>query len=200
MISIERYAGTSNPDEIDGSEADDSLLRGLGGDDNIRGHGGNDLLEGGGGADNIQGGEGNDMIVGGPGADILDGGPGNADVLSYLGALSPVTVSLLTGTGTRGDANGDTLSNFEILMGSGLPREEGSIFESGDILEGSDDGETIFGMDGADEIRGMGGDDIIHGNHPEAEGSLRIGYDADKIMVAPAGPNLGEGDNENSMV
>jgi Ca2+-binding RTX toxin-like protein len=197
LISIERYAGTSNADEIDGSEGDDSLLRGLGGDDNIRGHGGNDLLEGGGGADNIQGGEGNDMIVGGPGGDILDGGPGNADIVSYLGALSPVTVSLLTGTGTRGDANGDTLSNFEILMGSGLPREEGSVFESGDILEGSDNGETIFGMDGADEIRGMGGDDIIHGNHPDAEGSLRIGYDADKIHGGSGNDQIfGEGDND----
>ncbi|HUS36601.1 MAG TPA: calcium-binding protein, partial [Verrucomicrobiae bacterium] len=197
LISIERYAGTGNDDTIDGSEGNDSLLRGLAGNDSIRGHGGDDLLEGGSGDDHVEGGEGNDMIVGGPGADILDGGPGNADVLSYLGALSPVTVSLLTATGTRGDANGDILSNFEILMGSGLPHEEGPVFVSGDVLEGSDNGETIFGMDGADEIRGMGGDDIIHGNHPDAEGSLKIGFDADKINGGAGNDQIfGEGDND----
>lgn len=197
LISIERYAGTGNNDEIDGSEGNDSLLRGLAGNDNIRGHGGDDLLEGSGGDDNVQGGEGNDMIVGGSGADILDGGPGNADVLSYLGALSPVSVSLLSATGSRGDANGDTLSNFEILMGSGLPREEGPVFVSGDVLEGSDNGELIFGMDGADEIRGMGGNDVIHGNHPDAEASLKIGFDADKINGGAGNDQIfGEGDND----
>jgi Ca2+-binding RTX toxin-like protein len=196
LISIERYAGTGHADEMDGSEGNDSLLRGLAGNDNIRGHGGDDLLEGGSGDDNVQGGAGNDMVNGGSGADILDGGPGN-DILSYLGSLTPVTVSLLTSTGTRGDANGDTLSNFEVLMGSGLPHEEGPALISGDILEGSDNGETIFGMDGTDEIRGMGGNDIIYGNHPDAEGSARLGFDADKINGGAGNDQIfGQGDND----
>jgi Ca2+-binding RTX toxin-like protein len=83
--------------------------------------------------------------------------------------------------GTRGDALGDVLTNFEILMGSGLPKESTSIFLSGDDLQGSNNGERIYGMDGADTIHGMGGSDIIYGNHPDSSGSLQPGYDADKI-------------------
>jgi len=180
LISIERYEGTTHDDTMDGSEGDDSLLRGNAGNDTIRGHGGSDQLEGGEGSDTIEGGAGNDMVNGGPGADILDGGSG-IDILSFLGAESPITASLLTGTGTRGDALGDVYSNFEILMGSGLPKEPGSFNLSGDILEGSDNADIIYGMDGADTIYGAGGNDVIYGNHPDAVGSLKPGYDADKI-------------------
>lgn len=181
LISIERYAGTMHADTLDGSEGDDTLLRGLGGNDTIRGHGGIDVLEGGSGDDNIEGGAGQDLINGGVGADRLDGGDGE-DTLSYLGAFEPVTISLLTGTGTRGDANGDVVSGFEILMGSGLPKDQAtSPLLSGDTLEGSDNVDLVFGMEGADTIRGMGGNDVLHGNHPDAGPSLDPGFDDDTI-------------------
>lgn len=180
LISIERYAGTHHADTIDGSEGPDSLLRGEGGNDTIRGHGGNDVLEGSGGDDTVEGGAGDDLILGGSGADMLDGGPGS-DVLSYLGAQSPVTISLLTGLGTRGDADGDVVTDFEVLIGTGLPREPGPAFASGDVLEGDDGTNVIYGMDGADVIRGMGGDDVLYGNHPDLLGVQRPGYDADRI-------------------
>jgi Ca2+-binding RTX toxin-like protein len=178
--SIERYQGSAHNDTIDGSDGADSLLHGSSGNDTVRGHGGGDLVDGGDGDDLVDGGAGNDMLVGGPGADQLDGGEGS-DIASYLGAKSPVSVSLLNGTGTRGDALGDTLTHIEILMGSGLPDEFGSALVSGDMLEGGDGDDTIYGMDGADEIRGSGGNDILWGNHPDIPGAPRLGYDDDEI-------------------
>ena len=53
------------------------------------------------------------------GADALDGGTGT-DAADYSGSAAGVTVDLATGTGTGGDAEGDTLSGIENLLGSGL--------------------------------------------------------------------------------
>ncbi len=180
LVSIERYKGTAHADTIDGSESSDSLLHGEAGEDLLRGHAGDDLLEGGTGGDSLEGGDGHDMLVGGPGADGLEGGAGN-DIASYLGAETPVSVSLATGTGTRGDAQGDTLAGIETLMGSGLPKEPGPGLASGDILEGGEGPETFFGMDGSDSLRGGDGDDVLYGNHPDIPGIHRPGFDDDGI-------------------
>jgi Ca2+-binding RTX toxin-like protein len=186
LISIERYEGTSHDDTLDGSDGPDSLLAGSDGNDVIRGHGGSDLLEGGKGDDTLEGGADDDMLVGGPGADHLDGGTG-VDTVSYLGAESPVTVSLLTGLGTRGDALGDVLTNFEILVGSGLPKDPN--IPTGDILEGSDNADVIHGMGGADTIHGAGGNDVIYGDnniipgdYSEITAELIVGTDNDKLF------------------
>jgi Ca2+-binding RTX toxin-like protein len=206
LISIERYRGTKFNDVMDGSEGDDQLLHGDGGNDVIRGHGGNDLLDGGPGNDTIEGGTGDDHIIGGPGADALDGGPGT-DTLSFLLAEGPVTASLLTGFGSRGEAFGDTYANFEIIVGSGLPRSSGvPIFgvpaeETGDILHGDHGPNIIYGMDGADEIHGHGGDDILYGNHPDSPESALLpyfpGFEADKIYGGDGNDILyGHGDDD----
>jgi Ca2+-binding RTX toxin-like protein len=206
LISIERYRGTRLNDTMDGSEGDDQLIHGDGGDDIIRGHGGNDLLNGGPGEDTIDGGTGDDHIIGGPGIDALDGGPGT-DTLSFLLAESPVTASLLTGLGSRGEAFGDTYANFEIIVGSGLPRSSGvPIFgvpaeETGDILHGDNGPNTIYGMDGTDEIYGHGGDDILYGNHPENPESALLpyfpGFEADKIFGGDGNDTIyGHGDDD----
>ncbi len=179
--SIERYKGSSHNDTFDGSESADSLLHGGAGNDTVRGHGGDDQLEGGTGDDALLGGGANDLLVGGTGADSLDGGAGN-DIASYLGAESPVSVSLQTATGTRGDALGDTLANMEALMGSGLPKTEVPAIFSGDVLEGNDGDNIVYGMDGADDILGGGGNDTLWGNHPDIPGAPRTGYDNDDIV------------------
>jgi Ca2+-binding RTX toxin-like protein len=199
LVSIERYQGSDLNDQMDGSEGNESLLHGGNGDDVIRGHGGADLLDGGFGVDNIDGGEGDDFVLGGPDADSLNGGPGT-DTLSYLntnplpngGTESPVTVSLLTGLGTAGHANGDVISSFEILIGSELPGGLGAI---GDVLEGSHQPETIYGMDGSDEIRGQGGNDILYGNHPDSPLPKMAGTDRDTLSGGEGGDQLyGHGD------
>ncbi len=188
LISIERYKGTSHEDTMDGSEGND-FLNGLSGNDTIRGHGGDDQLEGGSGDDQLFGGGGNDYLSGGPGADHLDGGPG-IDIASYLGAESPVTASLETGIGTRGDALGDTLTGIEILMGSGLPKEIPTPNFSGDILEGGPGNDIIYGMAGNDTLRGGGGNDILYGHHPDISTFTPEGYDDDKLYGGPGNDTL----------
>ena len=203
LVSIERYRGSRFPDVMDGSEGDDLLLHGDENDDLIRGHGGADLLIGGKGGDTIEGGNGDDHIIGGPDPDTLDGGPG-IDTLSFLDAAFPVNASLLTGTGTKAEANGDTYTGFEILVGSGLPMEpEIEGFPngpelSGDILHGDHGPNTVFGMDGADEIHGHGGNDILYGNHPDSPLSEKAaGFEADSIFGGDGDDILhGHGDTD----
>ena len=190
QLSIERYKGSPFADIIDGSEGFDGLLSGGDGDDTIRGHGGADLIEGGSGDDSLLGGAGNDLMIGGHGADVLDGGDG-IDTLSYLapGILAlppgmvgePVTVNLATGQGTRGDAAGDGVAHFEILLGSGVPQGATSPAFTGDDLTGSDQGESIHGMGGADLIRGGGGNDLLYGDTAQSDGPIMAGFDADTI-------------------
>jgi Ca2+-binding RTX toxin-like protein len=206
LLSIERYRGSPFPDLMDGSDGDDQLIDGDRGNDILRGHDGRDLLMGGPGEDTIEGGDGDDQVMGGPGADNLDGGPGT-DTLSFLLAETPVSASLLTGVGLRGEAFGDTYANFESLVGTGLPKTSGvpefgiPAEESGDLLHGDHGPNTIYGMDGADEIHGHGGDDILYGNHPDSPESklqpILPGFEADKILGGDGNDTLhGHGDDD----
>lgn len=78
---------------------------------------GDDILLGGGGNDTLLGGDGNDVLIGGQGTDVLNGGDGT-DTASYLGSSSGVSINLATGTGSGGDAHGDTLFSIEAVIGS----------------------------------------------------------------------------------
>ena len=99
-----------------------------GGNDAISGGSGDDLIEGGDGADTLTGGTGNDtistggqndLIEGGAGADI-DGGDGNDTIICNSAAI---TVSLTSGLGTGGEAEGDRLSNIENITGGNQGRQ-----------------------------------------------------------------------------
>lgn len=206
LISIERYKGSGFADVIHGSEGFDGLLNGDAGNDLIHGHGGDDLIEGGPGDDTLFGDTGNDLINGGTGADTMDGGSG-MDTLSYLSpapalpvgvVLEPVTVNLQTGLGSRGEAAGDVVSGFEILIGSGVPAGVSHPGGSGDDLTGSDNPEKILGMGGTDLIHGGGGNDVLHGDTPDAtSGSILTLFDADTIY-GDAGDDqiFGQSDND----
>jgi Ca2+-binding RTX toxin-like protein len=76
--------------------------------DEIRAYGGNDTIFGLGGTDDI---------LGGAGADYIDGGAG-VDYSEYYDSSEGVLVSLVTGQGFGGTAEGDTLVNIENLWGS----------------------------------------------------------------------------------
>ena len=73
--------------------------------------------------DNINGGGGNDIINGGAGVDIIDGGAGE-DTLDYRGSDAGVTMTLPKSDKSYfedvsgGDAEGDTIRDFEIIFGS----------------------------------------------------------------------------------
>ena len=108
-----------------GSQGDDTLtgnagnnhLYGRGGNDTLYGLAGNDTLYGHEGDDTLNGDDGDDTLDGGDGADALDGGDGS-DTADYSGSNAGVIVSLATGAGAGGHAQGDTLTNIENVIGS----------------------------------------------------------------------------------
>ena len=92
------------------------------------------------------------MIEGGIGEDALDGGAGS-DTVSYKNSEQKVVVNLGTNENSGGDAEGDTLLNFENIIGS----------KGDDTLTGDDGDNVLEGGAGRDLIRGGAGDDILQG-------------------------------------
>ncbi|MBO9557869.1 MAG: calcium-binding protein [Caulobacter sp.] len=153
--------GTAGPDHLIGG-VDDDVINGLGGDDTLEGLGGNDQ---------INGASGNDYLYGGAGADALDGGA-DFDLARYDGSLAGVTVDLTTGTGVGGEAQGDTLSAIEGLVGSGF----------NDVLKGNNLGNILYGLGGDDSLYGVSDTDIQVGG-PDA---LNGGDGNDHLFVSLA--------------
>ena len=167
LTHIENLLGSAGDDQLSG-DAGANRLRGLGGNDTLSGGAGNDilmgragadvldggdgndLLTGGAGDDRLAGGDGNDLFNGGAGADMLDGGEG-ADLASYLLSTEGVTVSLATGRGTGGEADGDRLTRIENLDGS----------DHDDRLSGDVWANRFLGRGGNDTLTGGAGADVF---------------------------------------
>lgn len=107
-------------------------------------------VSGGSGIDTILLGAGDSTITGGAGGDTIDGGAG-IDTVAYNTSGSGVTVNLLTGAASRGDAQGDHISNVENVMGT--------IYK--DVLTGNDGNNVLNGLVGTDTLIGNGGDDTL---------------------------------------
>src|SRR3990172_2591724 len=160
--------GLGGGDIIHGGTGNDDIFGDLGftnppgpGGDDLFGDAGNDILRGEGGDDELEGGADADQLLGGDGDDTA----------SYEESPFGVTVSLVTGTGSGGDAAGDTLSSIENLKGSG----------EADMLIGNDLNNNLNGMEGADTLQGglgndfyqvLGGDDVIVENAGEGHDVL----------------------------
>ena len=89
----------------------------------------------------ITGNGGNNTLAGLGGADALDGSLGT-DTATYAASAIAVNVSLATGLGHGGDAEGDTLVNIENLTGSSLD----------DTLEGNGGSNVLAGGAGTDTV------------------------------------------------
>ncbi len=152
------------------------------GDDTLNGGEGNDMLYGGKGDDILNGGDGDDTLDGGPGADMLDGGPGS-DTASYEHSATAVLVRLHDASAVRlGDAQGDTLTGIEHLIGS----------PHNDILAGDGGDNRLEGGDGNDDLYGgpAGGDDMMLGGN----GDDRIfGGRGNDTLIGGAGSDLLKG-------
>ncbi|MGO1078659.1 calcium-binding protein [Inquilinus sp. CA228] len=147
QISNGDFTGLANSlfagnDSQTGSQKGDALY-GLAGNDTLSGLAGNDTLEGR---------VGNDVLRGGAGADVLDGGAG-IDTASYYTSSVRVSVSLTTGMGSGGEAQGDTLSGIENLSGS----------QGSDTLTGNSRANVLQGWNGNDALTGAGGTDMLTG-------------------------------------
>jgi hypothetical protein len=101
-------------------------------------------------ANALDGGAGDDILIGGAGADSLIGGTG-INTASYAGAASAVNASLTAGTGTLGDANGDTFSGVQNLTGS----------DFNDTLTGDANANVLIGGLGNDTLSAANGNDTL---------------------------------------
>lgn len=126
------------------TEFDDRVI-GAGNAETMVLYSGNNVAYGLSGADDLQGGWDSDRLVGGAGADKLSGG-GGYDWAYYHTSPAGVTVGLAGGTGTGGEAQGDTLSGIEAIYGS----------IRDDALTGDDFPNTLLGNTGADRLAGGG--------------------------------------------
>ena len=165
------FAGISN---LFGSDGNDSLT-------------GNDFtndLYGGDGNDTLDGGGASDRLFGGAGADTLTGGAG-IDAVLYTGSSAGVTVSLVAGaTNTGGEAEGDTITEVENLVGS----------VHDDTLTGDDGVNSIQGGAGVDTINGGGGNDTLNG---AAGGDTINGGEGNDQVFAGDGDDTINGDAGN---
>ncbi|NJO55091.1 MAG: cadherin-like domain-containing protein, partial [Rhodospirillales bacterium] len=141
LSGIEQVIGSAFGDMLTGDDGDNAFLGGAG----------NDTVNGGGGSDWLLGDAGNDNLIGDAGADTLIGGAG-IDTAVYSTSGAGVAVNLATGRGSGGDAEGDTLSEIEQVIGSGYD----------DTLTGDDGNNAFLGGAGNDTINGGGGNDVIY--------------------------------------
>jgi Ca2+-binding RTX toxin-like protein len=134
--------GTGAPDIIHGSNAQDEIW-GLASNDRLYGEAGDDVL------------------VGGTGADYLHGGAG-FDTASYSSSSAGVVVSLITNSAAYGDAQGDTFTYIENLIGS--YHADTLIGHNGaNVIDGGSGNDTLAGYGADDTLRGEDGNDILDG-------------------------------------
>ena len=120
--------------------------------DTLGGSAKDDWIWGGGGADTLNGSGGGDRLEGGSGADTLHCGT-EEDIVSYRASAAGVTVDLMAGTFSGGDAQGDRESDCETLYGS----------DHNDTLRGKAGTGHLSGYDGDDVLEGRGGDESLYG-------------------------------------
>ena len=178
---IENYVGGAGSDTVIGNTVA-NRLEGRTGNDTLYGHHGTDTLNG--GADD-------DHLHGAAGADTLNGGPGD-DTAYYTNSSVGVLVRLHDARAVKfGDAEGDTLTSIEHLIGSDYNdtlAEDGedNILEGrggDDVLYGGPAGgdDTMSGGNGDDRIFGGRGDDTLTGG--EGNDVLKGGPGEDMLLV-----------------
>lgn len=182
--NFENATTGSGNDIITGNAADNTIDLGAG----------NDEAHGGGGIDILRGNEGDDILDGGSGADALDGGEG-IDTASYETSASGVTVDLRGASGWGvygGDAEGDTLTNIENLIGSDhadtfVGDTTNNVIWGGagnDSLHGWSGNDTIYGGDGNDTLHGNAGNDTLLG---DAGNDTLRGFEGADTLIGGAG-------------
>ena len=201
---VENVIGSPRGDTIHGDDGPNKLWGGAGAD-TLNARNGDDIIDGGPGGDDIDGGahyveeivvperiipavtreeeiEGSRVII------ILQprmvipgytipGRQGEGDTVTYENSDAGVRVSLATGRGEDGDAEGDRLSNVEHLVGSG---HDDRLFGDGGAnrLSGGDGDDKIVAGLGDDRVEGGAGADTMDG---DAVSATESGYAAAQV-------------------
>jgi Ca2+-binding RTX toxin-like protein len=172
---IENLTGSGFDDHLEGN-ASGNVLLGLAGADALGGGNGADLLDGGLGNDRLFADSGDDILRGGPGADTLAGSDGT-DLVTYFGTAIGVKVNLEAGTGSDGEAQGDTYGDIENVNGG----------KGGDFIIGNAGANVLNGFEGSDVLNGGAGRDTLIGGTAGdvfavvAVGDSAVGANADRI-------------------
>ncbi len=124
--------------------------------------------------DTLNGGDGDDVLMGRYGGDVLNGGAG-VDTLSYSNSLTGVDVRLFSGLALGGEANGDTYSGIENIIGTATRTDTLAGDDNANFIWGGGGNETITGRDGSDRLFGEAGNDTL------------LGGAADDVLVGGAG-------------
>jgi len=93
-----------------------------------------------------------DTFIGTSAVDSFDGNLGS-DTVNYSASSSAINVDLDSLPPSGGDADGDTLTSIENIIGTGYD----------DQLRGGNEDNTFFGGNGDDTLKGRGGNDILNG-------------------------------------
>ena len=152
-------------ESIIGSDYSSDTLTGSALANRLSGQTGDDTLDGGGGDDLLRGGVGADTLVGGAGSDTASYYTLSHDPTTHIGVL----VSLVSGTGSGREAQGDTLFGIENLSGS----------QANDSLYGNAAANVLQGWWGTDELIGRAGKDTLTG-----------GGDPDRFVYAALGDSV----------
>ena len=195
---IERIDLGLGNDSVTGGAGNDWVFGGSG-NDTLLGEAGNDILDGGAGSDRLEGGDGNDTLTSGLGSDTLVGGAG-IDTADYSASAETIDINLTAGTGGGGDAQGDSLSEIEVILGSAFyDNVVGSAAAETLVGNGGDD--NLFGHGGADQLEGGTGNDYLVGDvqGDAAGGSDTIfgGSGNDTLIGAEGADSLYGGDDND---
>ena len=144
-------------DKVFGGEGNDEIYTGAGddeisggeGDDVIYGGDGNDIIDGGSGTNQLSGEEGDDIFIAGSGVDIIDGGNG-FDTISYANSSEAININLSNNEISGGDAENDTITSIENVIGSNFDDE----------IIGNSESNILNGKIGNDILQGGLGSDI----------------------------------------
>ncbi len=118
----------------------------------------------------VQAGGGDDLIRSGAEQHAIDGGEGQ-DLVDYSGSATGVTVNLSNGTGSSGDAEGDTFTSVENVIGS----------SEADTLIGNGDSNFVAGGGGDDSIStGSGSDVVVDGDGADL---INLGSGEDIVIL-----------------
>ena len=122
----------------------------------------NDTLVGDASANAFYAGGGDDVIIAGGGADTFDGGSGS-DTVMYSASTAAITVNLANNINSGGDAQGDSLTGIETIIGTDFH----------DAITGNTAANALYGGTGNDSLQGGIGADTLDGG---AGGSDTVDY------------------------